>query len=70
MPRCGRKMEGLPSRRMRCVVCDFEAHRDEVLALWAVKRFYELATPSFSSSSAASLLWKLKKEVVTRRAVW
>jgi putative transposase len=69
-PRCGRKMKGLPSRRMRCVVCGFKAHRDEVPALWAVKRFHELATPSFSSSSAASLLWKLKKEVVTRRAVW
>jgi transposase len=54
---------------MRCVVCGFEAHRDEVPALWAAKRFHELLTPSFSSS-AASLLWKLKKEVVTRRVVW
>jgi len=26
---------------MRCVVCGFEAHRDEVPALWAVKRFLE-----------------------------
>jgi putative transposase len=48
-PRCGRKMEELPNRRMRCV-CNFEAHRDEVPALWAMKRFPELI--SFSSSSA------------------
>jgi putative transposase len=60
-PRCGRKMEELSNRRVRCVVCGFEVHRDVVPALWAVKRFLELATPSFSSSSAASLLWKLKK---------
>jgi putative transposase len=50
-PRCGRKMKGLPGRRMRCV-CGFSAHRDEVPALWAMKRFHELITPSFSSSSA------------------
>jgi putative transposase len=48
-PRCGRKMEELPNRRVKCQ-CGFEAHRDEVPALWAVKRFPELI--SFSSSSA------------------
>jgi putative transposase len=50
-PRCGRKTEELPGRRMRCV-CGFSAHRDEVPALWAMKRFHKLITPSFSSSSA------------------
>jgi putative transposase len=50
-PRCGRKMSVLPDRRVRCA-CGFEAHRDEVPALWAIKRFRELTTPSFSSSSA------------------
>jgi putative transposase len=73
-PRCGIKMEGLPGRRVRCVVCGFEAHRDEVPALWAVKRFHGLTTPSFSSSSAVlrrvSPVEIGKKEVVTRRAVW
>jgi len=72
-PSCERKMEGLSSHCMRCVVCGFETHRDEVLALWAMKRFHELTTPLFLPSTpsyAASLLWKLKKEVVTRRAVW
>jgi putative transposase len=48
-PRCGRKMEELPNRRVRCV-CGFTAHRDEVPALWAMRRFSELI--SFSSSSA------------------
>ncbi|MFP3200552.1 MAG: transposase [Thermoproteus sp.] len=50
-PRCGRKMEELSNRRVRCA-CGFEAHRDEVPALWAMKRFPDLITPSFSSSSA------------------
>ncbi len=50
-PRCGRKMSVLPDRRVRCA-CGFEAHRDEVPALWAMRRFRELITPSFSSSSA------------------
>ena len=50
-PRCGRKMEELPNRRVKCK-CGFEAHRDEVPALWAMKRFPDLITPSFSSSSA------------------
>ncbi len=48
-PICGAKMEELPNRRVKCV-CGFEAHRDEVPALWAMKRFPELI--SFSSSSA------------------
>jgi|GEM_PF-501635 len=50
-PRCGRKMEELPNRRVRCA-CGFEAHRDEVPFHWAMKRFHELITSSFSSSSA------------------
>jgi putative transposase len=50
-PRCGRKMEELPNRRVRCA-CGFEAHRDEVPIYWAQRRFPELITPSFSSSSA------------------
>jgi len=67
-PRCGRKMEELPNRRVRCQ-CGFEAHRDEVPFHWAQKRIHKLSIPSFSSS-AASPLWRLKKEVVTRRVVW
>jgi len=50
-PRCGRKMSVLPDRRVRCQ-CGFEAHRDEVPIYWAQRRFRELITPSFSSSSA------------------
>lgn len=50
-PRCGRKMEELPNRRVRCR-CSFKAHRDEVPFHWAQKRFSELITPSFSSPSA------------------
>jgi len=45
-PRCGRKMEELPNRRVRCA-CGFEANRDEVPFHWAIKRFSELT--SFSS---------------------
>ena len=50
-PRCGRKMSVLPDRRVRCA-CGFSAHRDEVPVYWAQRRFRELITPSFSSSSA------------------
>jgi len=50
-PRCGRKMEELSDRRVRCQ-CGFEAHRDEVPFHWAQKRIHELSIPSFSSSSA------------------
>jgi putative transposase len=50
-PICGAKMEELPNRRVKCQ-CGFEAHRDEVPFRWAQKRFRELTTPSFSSSSA------------------
>ncbi|MFZ8808466.1 MAG: hypothetical protein ACO2PN_10235 [Pyrobaculum sp.] len=42
-PRCGRKMEELSSRRVRCK-CGFEAHRDEVPFYWAQKRFHELTS--------------------------
>jgi len=48
-PRCGRKVEELPNRRVKCQ-CGFEAHRDEVPVYWAMRRFSELI--SFSSSSA------------------
>jgi putative transposase len=46
-PLCGKKMEELPNRRVKCR-CGFEAHRDEVPALWGAKRFHELT--SFSNS--------------------
>jgi putative transposase len=36
-PRCGGKMEEQPNRRVKCT-CGFEAHRDEVPALWAMKK--------------------------------
>jgi putative transposase len=45
-PRCNAKMEELPNRRVKCK-CGFEAHRDEVPALWAMRRFRELTTSSF-----------------------
>ncbi len=51
-PRCGAKMEEMPNRRVKCQ-CGFEAHRDEVPALWAMKRFHELTQPpSFSATPA------------------
>jgi len=58
-PRCGRKMEELPNRRVRRA-CGFEAHRDEVPALWAMRRFPELI--SFSSSSAVLLRWVVERK--------
>jgi putative transposase len=36
-PRCGAEMEEQPNRRVRCA-CGFEIHRDEVPALWAMKK--------------------------------
>jgi putative transposase len=61
-PICGAKMEELPNRRVKCQ-CGFEAHRDEVPFRWAQKRFRELTTPSFSSSSAVL-------RVTTPAAAW
>ncbi len=51
-PRCETKMEGLPSRKMRCPKCGFVAPRDKMPLIWAAKRFSEL-TSSFSSSAIA-----------------
>jgi putative transposase len=42
-PRCGRKMEELPNRRVRCA-CGFEANRDEVPAFWAMKLYPQLVS--------------------------
>jgi len=53
-PRCGRKMEELPNRRMRCT-CGFEAYRDEVPFYWAAKLYPQLisfSNPPFSSAAA------------------
>jgi len=61
-PICGAKMEELPNRRVRCQ-CGFSAHRDEVPIYWAQRRFRELITPSFSSSSAVLLRWAVEKGV-------
>jgi putative transposase len=61
-PICGAKMEKLPNRRVKCQ-CGFEAHRDEVPFRWAMRRFRELTTPSFSSSSAVL-------RVTTPAAAW
>jgi len=47
-PLCGGKMKEEPDRRVKCQ-CGFEAHRDEVPIAWAMKRFKELLTPSFSN---------------------
>ncbi len=68
-PHCGGKMSVQPSRRVRCT-CGFEAHRDEVPALWAAKRFSELTSFSSSSFSAAPtciLCGVLSSTVHTRR---
>jgi putative transposase len=46
-PRCGGKMEEQPNRRVKCAICGFEGHRDEVPVLWAMKKFRE--APVFSS---------------------
>jgi len=51
-PKCGSKMEEMPERRVKCQ-CGFEANRDEMPALWAVKRFKELL-PSFSTCLLAA----------------
>jgi len=45
-------MEEMPERRVKCQ-CGFEANRDEMPALWAVKRFKELL-PSFSTCLLAA----------------
>jgi putative transposase len=53
-PRCGTKMLELQNRRVGCPKCGFAAHRDEVPAMWAMRRFDELLqaaksqAPSFS----------------------
>ncbi len=49
-PLCGRKMEELAGRYVRCV-CGFTSHRDEVPPRWAIRRFSELT--SFSSTVMA-----------------
>ena len=49
-PNCSLKMEEKPNRRVKCQ-CGFKAHRDEVPAIWAMKRFKE-PTPSFCALSA------------------
>ncbi len=46
-PRCEKKMNVLPNRRVRCA-CGFEAHRDEVPAYWALRLYSQLI--SFSST--------------------
>jgi putative transposase len=55
-PRCGRKMENQPNRRVRCV-CGFEAYRDEVPALWAMRLYQKLS--SFSNSTLKIITWEV-----------
>ena len=43
-PHCRAKMEEQPNRRVKCAVCGFETHRDEVPFYWAQKRFHELTS--------------------------
>jgi len=48
-PKCGRKMEEVGHRRMKCTTCGFEAGRDVVAVLNIEKRTHErLGTPTFS----------------------
>jgi len=51
-PRCGEKMKELSSRRVKCI-CGFEAYRDDVPIIWAVKLYPQLI--SFSSSAGNCL---------------
>jgi putative transposase len=59
-PQCGTKMTELQNRQVRCPRCGMEAHRDEVPAMWAQRRFDELLqaaksqAPSFSAPVAPS----------------
>jgi putative transposase len=53
-PRCGAKMQGLQDRRVRCASCGLEASRDEVPAMWAMKRFGELLALARSQYSSFS----------------
>jgi putative transposase len=54
-PKCEARMLELQDRRVRCTKCGLETSRDEVPAMWAMKRFDELLetaksqSPSFSS---------------------
>jgi putative transposase len=54
-PRCQRKLEELPNRRVRCA-CGFEAHRDEVPFHWAIKHFSKLVSFFNSPFSATCVL--------------
>jgi len=48
-PKCGRKMEEVRHRRMRCIKCGFEAGRDVVAVLNIERRARErLSNPAFS----------------------
>jgi len=48
-PKCGRKMEEVKHRRMRCIKCGFEAGRDVVAVLNIERKARErLGTPTFS----------------------
>jgi len=63
-PHCGAKMEEQPNRRVKCKVCGFETHRDEVPFYWAQKRFHELTSPFFESNHqilfCLRTLWRLR----------
>ena len=56
---CGAKMEEEPNRRVKCR-CGFEAHRDEVPALWAQRRFIELTQPPSFSAPICPILAAVK----------
>ena len=58
-PNCGAKMEEMPDRRVKCQ-CGFEAHRDEVPALWAQRRFIELTQPPSFSAPICPILAAVK----------
>ena len=58
-PICGAKMEEEPNRRVKCR-CGFEAHRDEVPALWAQRRFIELTQPPSFSAPICPILAAVK----------
>jgi hypothetical protein len=60
-------MEEQPNRRVKCAICGFETHRDEVPALWAQKRFHEL-TSLFSKQIIKLLPFMFFMELVAAPA--
>ncbi|CCC82597.1 putative transposase fragment [Thermoproteus tenax Kra 1] len=55
-PRCGAEMEEERRRVMRCPVCGFSDHRDNVPLIWAKRRYWELLQKTKQPAFSASIL--------------